>query len=144
MAALTYQPATSYSVGTSDVEYLRHGDTPYLATIYRPDGLGPFPMLAAVHGGAWNLGDRSRLDVISRELASSGVVVASLDFRLAPDHPYPAQVQDVNYACRWLKLHAAEFGGDASAIGVIGSSSGGHTSLLAALKPHDARYAAIP
>jgi acetyl esterase len=130
-------------VDTFDREYLRHSDAALLATIYQPEGLGPFPMMVAVHGGAWNLGSRSSTDTICRELASSGVVVAAVDFRLAPDHPYPAQVQDVNFACRWLKLHAREFNGDAAAVGVWGSSSGGHTALLCAMRPRDMRYSAL-
>src|SRR5207245_9687769 len=84
------------AVDVFDREYLRHGDTAFLATIYQPRGSGPLPMLLGVHGGAWNAGSRSELESISRELAAWGMVVAAVDFRLAPDHPYPAQVQDVH------------------------------------------------
>ncbi len=126
-----------------DREYLRHGDMPLLATIYQPQGEGPFPMLLAVHGGAWNADKRAELETISCGIAAAGVVVAAVDFRLAPDHPYPAQVQDVNYACRWLKRHAGELHGDAGNVGILGASSGGHTSLLCAMRPRDAGYAAV-
>lgn len=134
-------------VATMDVferEYLRHGSLGLPATIYQPEGHGPFPMLLAVHGGAWNGGRRAELEPFGRELANAGTLVTAIDFRLAPDHPYPAQVQDVNYACRWLKLHARELKGDAATVGVLGCSSGGHTSLLCALRPRDPRYCAIP
>ena len=63
------------------------------------------------------------------------MVVASIDFRIAPEFPYPAQVQDANYATRWLKAHAGELNGDASVIGALGRSSGGHTVLLNAMLP---------
>lgn len=130
-------------VDVFDREYLRHGDAALMATIYQPDGDGPFPILLAVHGGAWNAGSRTELELVARRVAAAGVVVAAVDFRLAPDHPYPSQVQDVNYACRWLKFHAGEFKGDARTVGVIGFSSGGHTSLLCAMRPHDPRYSAL-
>lgn len=68
----------------------------------------------------------------------------SVDYRLAPAHPYPAQGADQHLAIRWLKAHAADFGGDASILGAVGSSSGGHTVLLCAMRPHDRRYAALP
>ena len=132
------------AVEVFDREYLRHGDLGLPATIYQPQGAGPFPMLLAVHGGAWNAGTRTDLEQTGRSLAAAGTLVAAVDFRLAPDHPYPAQVQDVNYACRWLKAHAGQLNGDASSVGVLGCSSGGHTSLLAAMRPRDPRYAAVP
>lgn len=138
------QTLVTYSVGLFDREYLRHGDKAFVATIYQPQGDGPFPVVLAVHGGAWNAGSRSELDLITRGLAASGVLVAAVDFRLAPDHPYPAQVQDVNYASRWLKLHAGEFNGNPAAVGVLGCSSGGHTALLCAMRPNDMRYSALP
>src|SRR5207244_2043770 len=124
-------------------EYLRHDDAALMATIYQPSGRGPFPMVLAVHGGAWNMGSRTSMDAICRDLASSGIVVAAVDFRLAPAHPYPAQVQDVNFACRWLKQHARDFNGDDTAVGAWGSSSGGHTALLCAMRPRDPRYSAL-
>ncbi len=136
-------PGDSYHVEVFDREYLRHGDETFLATIYQPEGEGPFPMLLGVHGGAWNAGSRSELNLIGKELAAAGILVSTIDFRLAPTHPYPAQVQDVHYACRWLKLHAIEFNGDATTVGVIGTSSGGHTALLCAMRPGDPRYSAL-
>lgn len=137
------QALGTHLVDVFDREYLRHGDAAFEATIYQPQGDGPFPTVLAVHGGAWNAGSRSELDLITRTLAASGILVAAIDFRLAPDHPYPSQVQDVHYACRWLKLHAGEFNGNPAAVGVLGCSSGGHTALLCAMRPHDPRYSAL-
>lgn len=144
MPAASYEPAAAYAVNELDFEYLRHGDTPYLVRVYQPEGAGPFPILVNVHGGAWNLGDRLQMELSNRALAATGVVVGAADFRLAPAHPYPAQVQDVHLAARWMKRHARELAGDPDMIGIIGGSSGGHTALLAALRPRDARYAALP
>jgi acetyl esterase/lipase len=63
---------------------------------------------------------------------------------LAPEAPYPASVQDANYAVRWLKVNAKKWNGDASRVGVYGSSSGGHVAELLAMRPRDPRYNAIP
>ena len=111
--------------------------------IYQPEGPGPFPALVDVHGGVWTNGDRSANEVMDRALAESGIVVAAVDFRQSPDHPYPAQVADVNLAIRWLKTHATDFNADANTVGGIGGSSGGHTVLLSAMRPHHPAYSYI-
>jgi acetyl esterase/lipase len=72
------------------------------------------------------------------------MVVAAIEFRKAPEHPYPAQVQDTNYAVRWLKLHAADYNIDPTRFGGAGDSSGGHTMLLNAMRPDDPFYTALP
>ena len=81
---------------------------------------------------------------MDRALAASGVLVVAIDMTLAPDAPYPACVQDANYGVRWLKFKAASWSGDPSKIGIYGSSSGGHVAELLSMRPHDARYNAIP
>ncbi len=134
---------TSYEVDIEDVEYLRHGDTAYLARVYQPRGKGPFPAMVEAHGGAWTSGERGGNDAINRAVAAGGVVVAALDFRNPPAATYPGSVQDVNYGIRWLKAEAARFNTRADWIGTMGTSSGGHLAVLAALKPLDPRYAAI-
>ncbi len=134
---------TSYEVDIEDVEYLRHGDTPYLARVYRPRGKGPFPAVVEAHGGAWTSGSRTNNDPISRAVAEGGVVVVALDFRNPPAATYPGSVQDVNYGIRWLKAEAARFDTRADWVGTMGTSSGGHLAVLAALKPLDPRYSAI-
>src|SRR5581483_9655215 len=81
---------------------------------------------------------------MDRALAASGLVVVAIDFRLAPAHPHPAALLDLNYAIRWLKAHAAELGASPARLGAFGSSSGGHQAVLSALRPRDRRYAALP
>ena len=63
---------------------------------------------------------------------------------MAPEFPYPTQVQDINYGIRWLKVHAADLNGDPDIIGGIGYPSGGHTLPLAAMRLSDPRYTAVP
>ena len=143
-AALAYNPNNNFGVETYEVEYRHDGAESWPATVYQPQGKGPFPVLLDVHGGAWNRGDRTNNETMDRALAVSGMAVVAVEFRLAPRHPYPAQVADVNYATRWLKAHARDFNADPESVGILGSSSGGHTALLSAMRPGDSRYAALP
>jgi acetyl esterase len=140
----SYDPDAAFEVDEQDVEYRRDGATSFLARLYRPRGAGPFPTLLDVHGGVWSGGTREQDAPMSRALARSGVLVAAIDFRLAPAHPYPASMQDVSYGLRWLKASAADLGGSPERVGALGSSSGGHMAVLAALRPRDPRYGALP
>jgi len=115
-----------------------------MARIYRPKGEGPFPTVLDLHGGAWNRKDRLAEEPMDRALAASGLLVVAVDLTLAPEAPYPACVQDANYAVRWLKAKAAGWKGATAKIGVYGSSSGGHVAELLAMRPRDPRYGAIP
>jgi acetyl esterase/lipase len=134
----------SHEITIEDVEYLRHGGTPLLMRLYRPRGAGPFPIMVELHGGAWCRSDRLADTVIHEPLARSGVIVAALDFRQPPVASYPGSCQDINYGIRWLKTKATELGGRPDMIGSMGNSSGGQLAMLLAMKPFDARYAALP
>jgi acetyl esterase/lipase len=131
-------------VAVRDIEYRRHDGTPLLARLYQPQGPGPFPALLDVHGGAWASGDRLNNAPLDEALAKSGIVVLAIDFRMPPEHRYPASIADINYATRWLKTHAGEFNSRRELVGGLGTSSGGHQLLLSALRPHDPRYGALP
>ena len=143
MTAVAYNPAARFDVETTDAVYLEHPGISLEATIYRPKGEGPFPGLVDAHGGRWFLNDRTADHHMNSALAASGIVVVAVDFRLAPDHPYPAQVADVNYAIRWTKANAAQFNIDPESVGAIGCSSGGHTIVLNGMRPKDPRYASL-
>ena len=134
----------AYDVDVEDVEYLRHGDKPLLMRLYKPRGAGPFPIVINLHGGAWCKFDRTNDHIVNEPIAKTGVIVAALDFRMPPEAAYPASMQDINYAVRWLKQRAGELHGSASRIGISGSSSGGHQAILTGMRPRDARYAALP
>jgi len=133
----------SYAYTTEDIEYIRHGDTPYMMKLYRPTGDGPFPMVVDLHGGAWSSGDLADCDARDRVLAANGLIVAAINFRHAGDG-YPTSLADISYAIRWLKANAKRFNGRADKVGASGTSSGGHLAMLGAMRPHDPRYAAIP
>jgi len=131
-----------FEVEVKDVEYQQQAGKPWLARVYRPIGSGPFPTIVDVHGGAWNNGDRTNDAQMCQALAESGILSMAIDFRQPPEAGYPASVQDMNLAIRWLKVHASEFGGT-DRVGSLGVSSGGHLVLLGGMRPRDARYAAL-
>ena len=140
-----YDPAAKFELKVSEVEFRRavSGRT-LLARIYQPQGGGPFPALLDLHGGAWNNKDRFANEPMDRAVAASGVLVVAIDMTLSEEAPYPASVIDANYGVRWLKSKAAGWKGDASVLGVLGSSSGGHIAELLAMRPRDPRYNSIP
>ena len=144
-AAPAYDPAAKFELDVKEIEFRRNaaGRT-LMARFYQPKGAGPFPMVLDLHGGAWNNKNRTAEEPMDRALAASGLLVVAIDMTLAPEAPYPACVQDANYAVRWLKANAASWNGDAGKLGIYGSSSGGHVAELLGLRPHDARYNAIP
>lgn len=133
-----------YELNVEDIEYASPDGTPLLARIYRPLGDGPFPGMVAVHGGAWLFQDRTADAPIYTRVAESGVVVVSVDFRLPPTAGYPTSLTDINYAIRWVKASTESLGIGSTDIALIGVSSGAHQAILAAMRPEDPRYAAIP
>ena len=106
--------------------------------IYTPAGPGPFPILMYFHGGGFVIGDLDTFDSLCRETsAGAGVVVVSVDYRCAPEHPFPAAPDDCFAATCWAAAHAAELNGDASRIGVSGDSAGGNLAAVTALRCRD-------
>jgi acetyl esterase len=139
----TLAAGSRHDIVIEDVEYQRQGGRALLARLYRPGGMGPFPAVLQVHGGAWVNKDRTDNDFIAKALAESGIVVASIDFRMPPEAPYPASLADINLATRWLKATAGQYRSRADWVGSFGTSSGGHQVLLAAMRAEDPRYAAL-
>lgn len=135
--------ATTYEVDIQDVEYLRHGDAPLLARLFRPVGDGPFPIMVELHGGAWVRGDRLNGNAANELLARNGVIVAALDFRVPPVASYPASFADIHYGIRWCKTQAESWNGIGGSIGAMGTSSGAHQAMLLGMRPNDPRYASL-
>lgn len=120
-----------------DVPYARVGGEELVLRVTRPRGQGdgPFPVLLDFHGGAWTHFDH-RVDLAwCRELARAGVLCASVQFRLAPQHPWPAFLADARAALRWITGHGATLDADVTRLGTIGGSTGGYLSILLALCP---------
>jgi acetyl esterase/lipase len=131
-------------VETEELDFLSRNGVSLGARIYRPRGRGPFPAMVDAHGGAWIQGSFVNNDPINRPLAAGGVVVMAIDYSLPPAGTYPSSVADMNYAIRWLKKHAQRYDTKPEWVGAMGTSSGGHLAVLAAIKPHEPRYANVP
>jgi acetyl esterase len=106
--------------------------------VYTPAGEGPFPVVVYFHGGGWVIGDLEVVDQPCRQLASAaGAIVVSVDYRLAPEHRYPAAFDDSYAATVWVGAHAAEIGGDPARLAVAGDSAGGNLAAAVALAARD-------
>ena len=115
--------------------------------VYRPAGVADATRLPAYvyfHGGGWVIGDLETHDVLCRQLtAASGASVISVDYRLAPEHKFPAAAEDAWAATRWVVAHAAELGLDAGRLAVGGDSAGANLATVVALMARDAGGPAI-
>ena len=106
--------------------------------IYTAEGRGPLPVLVYFHGGGWVVGDLDTQDMICRGLCfGAGCIVVSVDYRLAPEHRFPAAVDDCYAATQWVATHAAGFGGDPQRIAVGGDSAGASLAAGVALRTRD-------
>jgi acetyl esterase/lipase len=109
------------------------GDLPM--RVYTPAGAAPLPGVVYFHGGGWVIGSIRSHDVICRRLAdAAGATVISVDYRLAPEHTFPAAADDCLAATRWVHDHAAEVGVDPARLAVAGDSAGGNLAAVTALR----------
>ncbi|WP_435153672.1 alpha/beta hydrolase [Haladaptatus sp. DFWS20] len=105
--------------------------------VYRPD-VQDAPVVVFYHGGGWVLGTLNSIDGVCRELAKRAeCVVVSVDYRLAPEQPFPAGVDDAFAALEWVENHADSVGGDPSKLGVAGTSAGGNLAAVTALRARE-------
>jgi len=127
-----------------DVVYRTVNGTAVKMDIHFPRTMGdePLPVVVYIHGGAWIAGDRNsdvgQLDII--RLVDNGYIAVSIDYRLAPDNRFPAQIEDAKCAVRFLRANAEKYHLDPKKVGVFGSSAGGHLAALVGVADQSAGF----
>lgn len=108
-----------------------------LADIYMPSGVGPFPSVLLIHGGAWKRGDRAQVKSLAARIAARGYLVVNTTYRLVPNYIFPAQLQDVQQAAAWMRTQGPAYGIDPKRMASYGYSAGGHLAALVAAVADD-------
>ena len=129
----------------TDIEFAKVGDVSLTLDAFVPEGAGPFPTCILVHGGGFVRGDKqSYIKPLFEPLSKAGFAWFTINYRLAPQHRWPACAEDVETAIRWVKAHAKEYKVDVGRIALIGESAGGHlVSWVGTRVKEDTRVAAV-
>jgi acetyl esterase/lipase len=138
------QATTTPTTTATDVEYGRAGDVSLKLDIGAPPGDGPFPCAIIIHGGGWGSGDKQTdITPLFQPLTHAGFIWFSINYRLAPAHRWPACLEDVRTAVRWVKARAGDYKGDPNRVALIGYSAGGQLAFMTALTTPDIRVQAV-
>jgi acetyl esterase/lipase len=117
------------------IQFAQPDNVPLKLNLYRPAQLGKYPAIVVIHGGGWQSGDPGNNFEFSQYMAAQGYSVLSIDYRLAPEYKYPAQIEDVRTAIDYIREHADELEVDVNRIALMGRSAGAHLAMLAAFAP---------
>jgi acetyl esterase/lipase len=118
-----------------DIEYSKAGGESLRLDASIPEGKGPFPIAILIHGGGWGGGDKAAdFGALSKPLTDAGIAWFSINYRLAPPHPWPACFEDIQSAIRWIRTNAANYNVDPKRIALVGYSAGGQLAALAAIR----------
>jgi acetyl esterase len=141
-------PSIGWAELRTDIEYARAGGETLLLDAFTPEGEGPFPTVIIVHGGGWHAGDKQFPGVtpLFAPLSKAGFAWFSINYRLVPKHHFPAPVEDVETAIRWVKAHAGQYKVDPRRIAITGESAGAHLVAMVAVqaKPDTQVAAVVP
>jgi acetyl esterase len=129
----------------TDIVFAEAGGTNLTLDAFVPEGSGPFPTCILVHGGGFTKGNKTTfIKPLFEPLGKAGFAWFTVNYRLAPQHRFPACIEDVESAIRWVKAHAADYKADPKRITLIGESAGGHLVSLAGVRAkEDTRVAAV-
>lgn len=126
------------------IPYVERNGVPLYADLAIPVGFATLlPVVLVVHGGGWCTGDRTQKAAEAMRLSRTGLVTVTIDYRLAPEHPYPASIDDMRAAAQWIRENIGKYGGDALKIGAYGVSAGGHLVALLATDADTQLHAAV-
>jgi acetyl esterase/lipase len=126
----------------NDIQFAEHDGTRLLGDLYSPKGLGKAPVLIAVHGGGWQVGNRKFYTQWGPYLAKNGIAVFAIEYRLMKPgvKTYPGAVYDTKAAIQYVRANAANLGVDPDRIGLVGDSAGAHLSALVALAGEEPQF----
>ena len=128
LLALTF---TAWAELKTDIEFASPGGVSLTLDAFVPEGDGPFPTCILVHGGGFTKGDKtSFIKPLFEPLSKAGFAWFTINYRLAPEYRFPANIEDTEAAIRWVKAHAKEYKVDTARIAIIGESAGGHIVSL--------------
>jgi acetyl esterase/lipase len=114
-----------------DITYAKVAGEELQLDVASPKGLDhPVPAIVVIHGGGWMGGKRQSMTDFAKQVAAHGYVAPTISYRLAPKHPFPAQIEDVKCAVRYLRAHAKELNIDPQRVGATGISAGAHLSMM--------------
>ena len=133
-------PAELAAIATRDITYPAADGSEQPLRVYTPEGEGPFPLIVYYHGGGWVIADIDTYDASARALAAGAqAVVVSVEYRHAPEAPFPAQHEDANAAYSWIVENSGSLNADAERLAVAGESAGGNLAINVAINARDAQ-----
>jgi acetyl esterase/lipase len=132
LSTSTLRAADTYEVEYKpDITYAKVAGEELQLDIASPKGLDhPVPAIVVIHGGGWTGGKRQSMTDFAKQVAAHGYVAPTISYRLAPKHRFPAQIEDVKCAVRYLRAHAKELNVDPQRVGAAGISAGAHLSMM--------------
>lgn len=143
-SSIAIPPAADAIVAHIEDRMIQGPGGPLGIRLYTPQDTGPFPVTVFMHGGGFVVGDLDTQDMVARALCAWGeTILVSVDYRLAPEHPFPAAPNDAFAALEWVSANAGSFGGDPARVALAGDSAGGILAAAAALRARDAGGPAV-
>jgi acetyl esterase/lipase len=116
------------------IQFAQPDQVPLTLNLYRPMQVGKYPAIVIIHGGGWQNGSPNDNAQFSQYIANQGYSVISIDYRFAPEHKFPAQIEDVRTAIAYIREHADELEVDVNRMALMGRSAGAHLAMLAAFE----------